>query len=204
MAQLPRRSEQDEVVASDLGEIGDRRTGQPVVGGYGELEALHEQVVPPHRRIARPSPGDLQVDGSLGDQARPQGVAGLLKAELHVGMLRVERAHHVGDEPVAERQLERERDGAPFGVEELLDGGDAVVEVVHRRVDVALEELTRLGRAQHAADPLEQGGADLVLQAGEGPGHPGLAHHREVGHLGDRRPVADLLEPVQRLGLHDP
>ena len=127
---------------------------------------------------------------------------GLLEDEAHPRVPITEPADDGRDEPGAEGELEGDGDGAALRVDQLLDRGEPVVEAVDERVDMALEGGPGESKAQHAAAALEQRGADLLLEAGQGAGDRGLADLPEVAHLGDRRPVGDLLEPAQDVGLH--
>lgn len=164
-------------------------------GGQGaHLDAV---VVPEQRR-------QLEVDADSGAHVERVLVGLGAQVELHARVLAPEAAHEVGHEPGAEVGLEGHGDDASLGVEQLLDSGQAVVEVVHHRVDMALERGARPGQAQHAPRALQQRRADLPLESGQRPGDPRLRHHLEVADLGEGHAVGDLLEPAQHLCLHDP
>jgi len=89
-----------------------------------------------------------------------------------------------------------------IGVEELVHGGDAVVELVQHRVHVPFEHRTGLGQPQSAAVAPQQRRAHLRLQPGQRPRYPGLGDRLQLADLRDRGPVGDLLEPPQRIRIH--
>lgn len=90
----------------------------------------------------------------------------------------------------------------PVSGDELLHGGEAVVEPVERGADVAVEHGSGRGECQQAPRALEELGADLLLEARERARDAGLRTHLEFGDLGDGRAVGDHLEPAQRFGVH--
>jgi len=116
-----------------------------------------------------------------------------------------EAADQVGHEPAAERVLEGQGHGAAVGVEELVHGRDAVVEVVQHGVHVPLEHGAGQRHPQGAPGLAQQRSADLGLEPGQRARHAGLGDRLDLAHLGHRRTVRDLLKPAQRIGVktHD-
>ena len=108
-----------------------------------------------------------------------------------------------GNQPGAERQLERHGDGPRLGIDQLVDGRQAVVQVVEQGVDVSLERCPGLGEPQHASVPLQQWCTEIPVQPIQRSRDRGLAHIEDVGDLRDRRAVGDLLEPAQGFSVHD-
>ncbi len=82
-------------------------------------------------------------------------------------MLLAEGADEAGDEPAAEAQGVGEGDDAALGVDDLADRGQAVVEAVDEGVDVALERRAGVRHPQDPALPVQERGADLVLEPGQ-------------------------------------
>ena len=154
---------------------------------------------------ADPLGGELDV-GATGGQllrhlpALPHG--GALQHHAHPRVGGPEAADQPGHEPRAQAEREGERDHAALGVDQLVDGGEAVVEGVDQAVDVPLEGDAGVRHPQHPAGAAQQGGTDLLLEAGEGPRDPGLAHTEDVTDLGDRVAVGHELEPAERIGVH--
>ena len=70
-------------------------------------------------------------------------------------------------------------------------------------IGMALEDGTGVGEAQHPPGLDEQRRPHLTLQGHEVARDLGLTDHPEIGHLRDRCPVGDLLEPAQHLSIHD-
>ena len=93
-------------------------------------------------------------------------------------------------------------DDTALGVDELVDGRQAVVEVVDQGVDVPLERRARVRHPQHPPGAAQQRGADLLLEPGQRPGDAGLAHAEDLTDLGHGVAVGDELEPAQRVGVH--
>ncbi len=141
------------------------------------------------------SPDDKETD-AVAD------VLGVVKDELHTGMVAPESGDDGGDEPGAERELEGDADQAPLGVDELGDGGEAVVEVDDERVDVPLEGRSGVGEPENSPRAAQQRRPDLPLEPGERSRDGGLAHPVDLAHLGHRHAVGDLLEPAEHIGLH--
>lgn len=96
------------------------------------------------------------------------------------------------------------RDGhdARLGVEDLVNRGQTVVDVVDRGIDVALERCPRRRHPQDPALTTQQRRTDLLLQARERARDRRLRHELGLRDLGDRDAVRDLLEPAQHLHVH--
>ena len=107
-----------------------------------------------------------------------------------------------GTSHVPEAEREGQRHDAGLGVDQLVDGRQAVVEVVDERVDVPLERRAGVRHPQHPPGAPQQRGADLLLEPGERARDTGLAHAEDVADLRDRVAVGDELEPAQRIGVH--
>ena len=87
-------------------------------------------------------------------------------------------------------------------VDELIDGGDAVVEMVQQRVQVRLEDRPGVRHPERPAGAAQQRRADLRLEAGQGAGDAGLGDRLQLADLGHRGAIGHLLEPAQRVGVH--
>jgi len=175
---------------------------QPVVARHGQPQRLQRQLTGQHRRVMGAAGAELQVGLPAGQRRGVQLVPdlGQLEPDLRVGG--AEAADQIGHQPGAQRVLEGQGHRPGLRFEQLVDGGDPVVQLVQHGVDVVLEHRTGVGHAQDAPGPLQQRGADLGLEPGQGPGHPGLGDPLQLAHLGDRGPVGDLLKPAQRIGVH--
>ena len=201
-AQLPLAAQHHERLVGGLGERDTLPLRQRVADGHGEEERLGEQALPGHVRVAGAAGGELQVDAASCHERRPELVARGFEPELHAGMLRAELRDRARDQPGAQRQLEGDDHRAGLRVGELVHGRQRVVQAVQDGVELALEDHAGVGGAQHPTAPVQQRSPDLLLQPGQRPGDPGLAHAVDVGDLGHRDPVDHLLEPAQRLRLH--
>jgi hypothetical protein len=173
-----------------------------VITGHGQPQRLQRQLPGLQRRVVRAAGTDLQVGLPPGQRRRVHLVPDLGELEPHVRVTGPEAAHQVRHQPGAQRVLEGQGHGAGVRLEKLVDRGDPVVQLVQQGVDVPFEDRPGLRHAQDAAGPLQQRGADLGLQPGQRPGHPGLGYGLELADLGHRGPVGDLLEPAQRIGVH--
>jgi hypothetical protein len=98
--------------------------------------------------------------------------------------------------------LEGQADHPGLRVDELADGGDAVVQLVQHRVDMSLKRHASPGHPQRTARLAQQRGADLALEAGQRPRDARLGDPLELAHLGHRGAVGDLLEPAQCVRIH--
>jgi hypothetical protein len=173
-----------------------------VVPGHGQPQRLQRQLPGLQRTVVRAPGADLQVGPAARQRLGVYFVPDLGQLEPDLGMGGVEAAHQVRHQPGAQRMLEGQGHGPGLRFEQLADGGDPVVQLVQHGVDVMLEHRPGVGHAQDAPGPLQQRGADLGLEPGQGPGHPGLGDPLQLAHLGDRGPVGDLLKPAQRIGIH--
>ncbi len=137
----------------------------------GEDERLVEHVLPGDALAGDPGGRQLEVGPPGGELGRDPAVLPrrrALEGDAHPRVLAPEGADEVGDEPAAEAQREGEGDHAALGVDELTDRGQPVVEGVDEAVDVLLERDAGVGHPQHPALPVQQRGADLALQPGQG------------------------------------
>ncbi|OLT25478.1 hypothetical protein BJF82_12810 [Kytococcus sp. CUA-901] len=98
--------------------------------------------------------------------------------------------------------MEGDGDGARLWVEELVDCGEPVVELVQHPVDVPLEDGAGVGHPQHPPLAAQQRSPHLLLQPAEGSRDRGLGDHLDLAHLGDGHPVGDELEPTQGSDVH--
>jgi hypothetical protein len=186
----------------DLPPADQPMVGQPMVARQGEAERL-DRDQPGACRIVRRSPrAELEVGVPAVQDDEVRFVARLGKPEPDARMRGAEAAGQVGDEPGAQRLLEGQRHGAGVRVDELADGGDAVVEVVQQRVQVRLEHRPGVRHPQRPSGAAQQRGADLRLEPGQGPGDAGLGDRLQLADLGQRGAVGHLLEPAQRVGVH--
>ena len=94
-----------------------------------------------------------------------QFVAHLRQLETDMRMSRAETSDQVWHEPGTQRVLEGECHGAGVRFDELVDGGDPVVELVQQGIDMPLEYRARVSQPEGTAGPAQQRGADLRLQA---------------------------------------
>jgi hypothetical protein len=196
------RIQPDERLGRYLGQPDLPPAGQPMVARQGEAERL-DRDQPGARRIVRRSPrAELEVGVPAVQDDEIRFVARLGKPEPDARMRGAEAAGQVGDEPGAQRLLEGQRHGAGVRVDELADGGDAVVEVVQQRVQVRLEHRPGVRHPQGPSGAAQQRGADLRLEPGQGPGDAGLGDRLQLADLGQRGAVGHLLEPAQRVGVH--
>jgi len=114
----------------DLPPAGQPMVGQPMVARQGEAERL-DRDQPGASRIIRRSPrAELEVGVPAVQDDEVRFVARLGEPEADTRVRGTEAAGQVGHEPGAQRLLEGQRHGAGVRVDELADGGDAVVEVV--------------------------------------------------------------------------
>ena len=193
-----------EVLGRGLGQRDLVPPGQGVVRRDGQAQRLGEQPGPLDVRVARPPGGELEVGPAARDEGGPQRVVRVLELEPDPRVRGPERGDQAGDEPGAQRQLEGHPHAAALRVDQLLRGGQTVVEGVQRRVDVALEHAAGVGGAQQSARPHQQRRPDLLLEPLQAAGHAGLAHLVQLGDLGDGGAVGHLLEEAQDLGVHNP
>jgi len=149
---------------------GSERVGRR----HGELERLLQQAPPADLRSGRAEGGQLEVDVAPSLQGRRQLVALGSQVEADPGVVRAEPAHEVRDQPGPERGLEGQRHGPRLEVDQLVDGGQPVVQLMEHRVDVALERHAGVRETQPAAGPSQQGRSDLALEPGRRPRHAGL------------------------------
>ena len=154
------------------------------------------------RRILGPPRAELEVGVPAVESRRVRLVAHLDEPEADAGVRGAEAAGQVGDEPGAQGLLEGQRHGASIRVDELADGGDAVVEVMQQRVQVRLEDRPGVRHPQRPTGAAQQRGADLRLEAGQGPRDAGLGDRLDLADLRHGGAVGHLLEPAQRVGVH--
>ncbi len=174
-----------------------------MAGRNGEVQRLLEEPLPHHVRVPWPTSGELQVGTPTGDERGTQSVVGVLEAEADPRVLLAERGDDVRHEPGAQGELEGNAHGAGLGIDQLLGGGQAVVEGVQHGVDVTLEDAAGVRGLQEPARAQQQRGADLSLEPLQTAGDSGLADLVELGDLGDGGTVRYLLEVAQRFGVHD-
>ena len=139
---------------------------------------------------------------AVGEHHRPAGVVGGVQPEAHPGVVTAEGVDQVRHQPRPERQLEGDRDRPGLGVDQLVDGREAVVDVVQGGVHVPLEHRAGVRGPQHPPAPQQERRADLLLEPRQRPRDARLADHVQLGHLGDGGPVGDELEPAQGLDVH--
>ena len=196
------RIQADERLGRHLGQPDLPPAGQPMVARQGEAERL-DRDQPGACRIVRRSPrAELEVRVPAVQDDEVRFVARLGKPEPDARMRGTEAAGQVGDEPGAQRLLKGQRHGAGVRVDELADGGDAVVEIVQQRVQVRLEHRPGVRHPQRPARAAQQRRADLLLEPGQGARDPGLGGRLQLADLGHRGAVGHLLEPAQRIGVH--
>jgi hypothetical protein len=196
------RPQADERLASHLGQADLPPPGQRVLARQGQTQRL-EPDQPSTRRLVRGPPrAEFEVGVTAVQGHRVRVVAHLDEQEADAGVRDAEAADQVGDQPGAQRLLEGQRHRAGIGVDELADGGDAVVQLMQHRVQVRLEDRPGVGHAQRPAGAAQQRRADLRFQPGQGPGDAGLGDRLQLADLGHRGAVGDLLEPAQRVGIH--
>jgi hypothetical protein len=196
------RVQADERLGRHLGQPDLPPADQPMVARQGEAERLDRDQPGACRIVRRPPRAELEVGVPAVQDDEVRFVARLGKPEPDARMRGAEAAGQVGDEPGAQRLLEGQRHGAGVRVDELADGGDAVVEVVQQRVQMRLEHRPGVRHPQRPSGAAQQRGADLRLEPGQSPGDAGLGDRLQLADLGQRGAVGHLLEPAQRIGVH--
>ena len=139
LTQRRRRPGRDERLIGRLSEPDLRSPGEPVPGPDRQLQRFVHQPPPPQRRVRRPHGRELEVDLPSRPHGRDQLVYLSAQLEPDVAMFRPKAAHQVRHQPRAQRGLEGKRHSARLRVDQLVHGGQSVVQLMDQSVHVPLE-----------------------------------------------------------------